>query len=239
MSAKTDFPVAVLQALQPWIKKKGESFKQIPPTNKEYLVKYVSTSYPILQFTIVKYAGVYTGNIHFLISRNPANRYSLNNEEATISNDQLGSHFKTWQELMESYNTLSSPFDTVEDSILKEYTEEFYSEFELLDDDADVKSYDLKTQILIDKIAETVIKQINTYQGDISEEDKEAIINDAEDLRATQTSSTKKEVASKVSKVLGRIRKVSFELLKDVLKDLAKEGIKALLKGDISQFLLP
>ncbi len=232
MQNKAKFPFIVLDALQPWFQYESKYFNRVFPTSDEFLVRYVSAIFPEFYFQITKVAAIENQGVVFQAVRCPGNATNTAAASSNVPSTALQGWFNIWFDLITSYEKLLSPYDKPEDSLVEDYTKEFFDEFELLDEDADSKPYDLKMQIVIDKIADTVIKQIGGYQGVISDDEKQTIITEAQELKNTQTSLPKKEAAKKSAKLLARIRKVSLELLKEVFKDLVKEGITSLLKGD-------
>lgn len=124
------------------------------------------------------------------------------------------------------------------DFILKQYQDEFVSEFQMVDEDSDTNSFDYEKQVFLDKYLEKVVLFLEEAKTTNNTPEIAEIIQDVEELRTNQTRLTKQIVIQRVSKIFAKVRKISLSLLSKVkeeaIKELVKEGVKAGIKAGIT-----
>ncbi|ERJ60452.1 hypothetical protein [Sphingobacterium paucimobilis] len=144
MRTKKDLPLAILKALKPFVNLKGDKFEVIAP---EDALLHVVDKEPDsnFQFVIEKYQ-YDSSNSRFacLITKCPKSSNDNGIQKNWINITSLTDEFNGWLKLLEEYDTTPSFFD---DPILKAFQEEYYSEFEIIDDEAETKPLNTK-QIL-------------------------------------------------------------------------------------------
>lgn len=136
-------------------------------------------------------------------------------------------YFNTWIKMIEDYNSVK--FNQEED-FLKIYEEEIFSDFIIIDDDAETKPFDNNQQIILYKFLESTVKLLeeqypnnNTIEG---------IIEEANSLKNEIPLLTKRIAFKRFSKVLAEIRKFNPITYRDIYDVAKKEVIKhLLLKG--------
>jgi hypothetical protein len=132
---------------------------------------------------------------------------------------------------LESWINVIQSFDVTphfsNNPILENYIEENYQEYEILDDDADIVSFDLSKQILIDNYLEKVITYFISYE-EKNDENLEELKAVAVELRNTLTQSTKNQVVRKLSVLWAMAREKGIPILKEIFVELAKEVIIAI-----------
>lgn len=144
-----------------------------------------------------------------------------------IDKDQIFKHLLDWIKILKDYNSVS--FNQEED-FFKIYEEEIFSNFEIIDDDAEVKPFDNNQQVILYKFLEATATYLEKEypNNDIVRE----IIEDANSLRNDIPLLTKRIASKRFSKVLARVRKFNPITFKDVYDVAKKEVIKyLLLKG--------
>ena len=159
----------------------------------------------------------------FYVEHNPENTVSLKKRSLSTVPDSVLKTLKAWTGWIREYNKASlSP----EDKILNEYENEFFQNFELLDEDADTHPFELKKQIIIHNYLLQVIQ--------ILEKDKKnntVLISEANELKEQIPSLTKRKTVKKLSRFFANVRKKSLVLLKEILVEAKKELYKRAIKG--------
>lgn len=164
-----------------------------------------------------------TNQIVYFCNYKPSNDSNFNGQEGVFDFKSIKVSFDNWINLMrelEKYrNILSEPF-------LKEYTDEFFAEFEFIEEDDDNNHYEEQKQIdlynALDKL-ELYLK--NQEQSEIIEGVIKEIIDLKENIQNISKGATKKRVA----KIFAKIKKGGIKLFKDVVEVGYKEIIKAAL----------
>ena len=175
-------------------------------------------------------------DISYEFHYNPYNGVNLNSFSGKGIPKLILERLKGWTKLIRKYNEIQL---TPEDSILQEYEEEFYTHFEIVEDDADFKPFNLEQQILIDKVYDAVIVTL--------EEDPETnqdLIIEAKEIKDVISTSTKKEIVSRSSKLYAKIRRFTVPVLKKFASKLNEEmierGVDILVNklGDLMNLLI-
>ena len=154
---------------------------------------------------------------------NPQNGVSLVAKKAVVEAKTALTLLNNWTNLIRQYNEISL---TQEDRILKEYENEFYCNFEILDEDADSTPYNLEKQIMLSNYFTNVIKVLK-----YNETENEELIKEAELIKDNIPEMTKKETLKSISRFFAKVRKKSLPLIKEILeigkKELFKKAITA------------
>jgi hypothetical protein len=163
--------------------------------------------------------------ILFKADYNPTNSAVVATKKTITEEKSILTILEQWINLIRSYNKASW---TPEENILNEYEREFYDNFEILDEDADINPYELDKQIIIHNYFVNVIKVLK-----VNEEDNAELIKEAEEIKDNIPKMTKKATIKKISRFFANVRKKSLPLLKEVLelgrKEVFKRGIKFVL----------
>lgn len=155
---------------------------------------------------------------------NPDRRDSKSVFAGEANKNQIPEYFKRWIGIIQDYNSVN--FNQEED-FLKIYEEEIFSNFELIDDDAETKPFDNNQQIILYTFLETTVKHLeNQYPNNINVEE---IIDEANSLKDEIPLLTKRIAFKRFSKVLAEIRKFNPITYRDIYDVAKKEVIKHLL----------
>jgi len=137
--------------------------------------------------------------------------------------------FESWIELIKEYNSLKLSEDEL---FLDDYTKEFYEEFKILDDDADVAPFTTQQQIFIYKWLEQLSKELK--QSENSNEPKtEEIIEDIRIAQEGLPSMTKSNTMRIISRILAKIKTIGLKLIIDIFDVAKKEVLKKALYGGL------
>jgi hypothetical protein len=139
--------------------------------------------------------------------------------------------FQNWIDWLLVYeNTHLTP----EDELQKQYEEEFYSEFVILDENANKEPFSLEQQLFLDEYLRTSQeKLILLSDGKNNEEAKEIdqLIAEAESIRKVLTKESKNKIIKRLSKFWGKAKKTSIDVVKAVIVEIIAEFGKLILIG--------
>lgn len=228
-SIKT-LPVKVVEELQPFLQERSDYFIIANP-NESYLLKYLDVDNKSSFFFEITTYNIHNGAISFQIKHRPGSEVTINAEPFYIQASQVSAFLKKWESILKKYAVLQNPYNY--DPIVKQYEEEYYSDFEIIEDNADIHSFNEQQQLFIDKYLEHIIVKLEKAKAEYDNKDIEEIKKDVDELRNEQTKLTKRQVIKKLSHIWAKTRKLSIKLLKEITNEAIKETIKAMVKGQI------
>ena len=229
MNSKKKIPLSILEILEPLILKNTGKIKLINPDN--FLVKLIDTDSTSNFYLNIEQSKVEGGSVRVLIDRNPRNKDIVGNFQTWVEAKNLEQYFNDWVSFIEGYEKIKSIYD---DPIQRKYQEEFYSEFEILDEDAGYVSFNLDQQIWIDEYLDRIILALDKHMAQ-EDKDVEEIKIVAIQLKSDLTSLTKKVIIQKLSLIWSKARKHGLAILKEVYIEFRKELIKQLIQGQLQQ----
>ena len=144
MNLKKKIPLSILEILEPSILKNSGRIKLINPDN--FLMKFIDIDTTSNFYLNIEQSKV-EGSVRLLIDRKPRNKDIVGNFQTWVEAKNLEQYFNDWVSFIEGYEKIMSIYD---DPIEKKYQDEFYSEFEILEEDATYASFTLNQQIWID-----------------------------------------------------------------------------------------
>jgi hypothetical protein len=225
---KKKIPLIVLETLEKYVELKGEQFEVVNP--EKFLVKVVDKDKDSdFYFNIEDYK--MENGLKLLIDWKPANKESISNNRSWCEGKQLDGFFSNWVNLLKRYETVNSFFD---DPIIKSFAEEYYSEFEIIDEDADKKPFNTKQILLLDEHLESIEKSIDKFRTEKNANQLDSIKKDINELRDNLTIKSKKWIIKNISTIWAKITKQGTPFLKEFLseakKEIIKEGIKFMIE---------
>lgn len=228
---KKDFPLAVLEALKGFVHRRGETFEIINPDNM--LLKVIDNDEKSsFYFNIEGYEKQQTA-FKLLMDRKPKSNVNNGNYRTWIDVKDLENQFSLWLGLLDGYNNIESFFD---DPILKSFATEFYSEFEFIDDEAQINPLTVTQVLLLDKHLEYIELNIENLSTEKNKEQLNEIKKDVIELRENLIK-PKAWVGKKLSIIWGKIAKQGPKFIKEFLvegkKQLIIESVKSLLSQGV------
>lgn len=215
---KKDYPLAILQQLN--------HFKSIYPKEckvvklPDCLIRYedIDTESEFY-FEITSFA-FHNSDFVYSISYKPSSGNSLTRKDRVLNFSEVEKTLYNWGNLIKEFNEIEFFND---DPITEFYTKEFYDEYKILEDDADVKPFAIKQQILINSYLDSSIKLLDKYEKRNPDVDLSEPKNIAIKLKGNLTELTKNQVILKLSQFWALTRKKGLPILKEIFFELAKE----------------
>jgi len=158
---------------------------------------------------------------YFKIDYMPASSTSLDPNKANVSIGGAFDHLQNWLGLIEKYNNIAL---TPNELLINQYEDEFFSGFEIIDDDAESKSFDFPRQLLIQNFLQRTVEILNDDDSDNSD-----IIVEVNELKENIQNLTKKVIVRKLSRIFAIVRKKSLELCKKIVIEAGKELFKKVI----------
>jgi hypothetical protein len=224
MVKKKDIPLVVHEILEPFVLKKGKHFTI--DYNSNALLKFVDTEIGSdFYFEINKFEK----DVITIIIK-PFDKSTINGSSVEINSKNLGAYFNNWISILEQYQKVKTVFD---DPILKSFQEEYFSEFEILEDE---KEKPLKNNqiLLFDEYLENLFLGLEKHKTELNKTKIDEIQYEINSLQENLTSQNKIEIVEKFSKILAKIKKLGTNFLKEFItegkKQIVSKGIKFLIE---------
>lgn len=174
-----------------------------------------------LYFGIIKETSDSSGhNIHYsckpfdnALKGNHANFTKLNNFDTLLTR---------WLENIKFYEEES----ILNDPLIRGYQKEFYSDFKIVDDDADLTGFNYGQQLQLEAFFENIVENIDEIKDEKNAKFIEEIKEEIKSLQESVTSETKNGLMNKFSFLLAKTRKGSSKACQFILKEFTKEFIK-------------
>jgi ribonucleotide reductase beta subunit family protein with ferritin-like domain len=221
MRRKKDLPLTILKSLEEFVTLKGEKFEVVNPDN--HLLKIIDIDNDSdFSFIIEKYQK--QNNVfQLLMSRSPRSEHDNGVYQIWIKIEQLKPQFQSWVNLLDQFQSVNSFFD---DPILDSFKEEYYAEFEIVDEDAERKPLNTKQILLLDSHLEYIEEKIDNYKNEKNEEIVSEIKKEVVELRENLTSKSKKWVVNRLANIWAKLSKQGTKFIKDFVNQTKAEGIK-------------
>lgn len=225
---KKKHPLKVLELIEPYISKTGNYFESFPPN--DFLLKFIDKDQKSdFYFNVERYQAEI--HLQFLIDFAPTNEIMITNTKKWIRAESLDLYFRNWVKILEGYDKVKTVFD---DPIAEAYAEEYFTEFEIVDDDSEIKPFTTKQILLLDAHLENIQAGIEEYQTEENKIDIQQIKMDITGLRDNLSKKPKKWVVTHLCKIWGKIAKQGPKLIKEFLSEVKtqaiKEGVKFMIE---------
>ncbi len=161
---------------------------------------------------------------HFIVYLKPSSVIQYNGIEMQLVIEEVLSKLKHWVEIVNAYDEITW---TEEDNITKAYEEEFYAEYDIVDEDADIKPFSSEQQKGLNIFVNQLLENLEAKKDEYPVED---IIEDVKAIKKDLPTSTKKKIIKSFAKAFAKMKKLGVEafedLVKDGMKDIMKEAVK-------------
>jgi hypothetical protein len=160
------------------------------------------------------------------ITKKPRGTNSLEEYSSNIQISEINKNFENWIALLARYNEIVL---SKEEMFAKDEEKQFYDEFEIIEEDDDIKALPVNSQFQVYMLLEQLQARLeNKAAGNPEVKD---IIDEAETLKLDIQNLPKSVVARKIAKIKVKIKKVGIKFFLDVVDVTYKEAIKFALKG--------
>jgi len=160
-----------------------------------------------------------------IIDYKPCNTNTVINRTESIEPKNIHLFFKQWIELLQKYQTVKSFYD---DPIAEAYAEEYYSEFEILEEPD--KPFKTNQILFLDEYLEKIQENIEKHATEKNNAAIQEIKNDVITLRENLTSHSKAWVAKNLSKIWGKLAKQGTKFIKEFMTEAKKQVIENSVK---------
>ena len=220
---KKETPLILLKSLEKFVNLKGKQFEVID--SESFLLKVIEKDdEPVFYFNIEKYER----QNGFLVSRKPNSETNQGEFRTWIPTVQLESDFEKWLNLMTQYETTHSFYD---DPIVKAFSDEYFADFEIIDDDADFVPFTTKQILILDRYLEYIEENIDNYKSEENEKVIESVKQDISSLRKNLTAKSKSFIVRSLSNIWGKLTKLGTRFIADFTSETKREIVKRSVKG--------
>jgi len=231
---KHDFPLLVLEDIKPFIKRLRSQIKEnghlfMVERTEDYIIKLRSKEKWEYKFEVTRFDISQDDDVTYPFSMNPSNeRGDPIYSEATDGKGLIVA-IDRWVDILKVYESLSLED---EDELLLQYEQEFYQEFEFVDDPNHPIGFNPEQLDFLYAFLTTLEKDLKSTEF---KDETMSIVADTLELRDNIQGMTKKQFAKQFSILLAKIKKVGMKLLYDTFDVAKKELIKKALYGGISK----
>lgn len=217
---KKKLPIDLLKILEPYISKNNVVFKI--DNNSNSLIKFIDIDENSdFYFELTKLEeSIIDLNIK------PASSTNANELNSKVHRKTFETYFNNWVSLLEQYANINSFFD---DSILKSYQEEYFSEFEILDENKN-KPLENNKILLLDEYLENLKKGLEFHKTEDNKNKIEEIQQSIILLQDNLTNNTRQEIVEKIAKIFAKVKKLGTKYLKEFITEGSKQLISSSIK---------
>ena len=156
----------------------------------------------------------------------PHSEETLSPLETNVSLSNFRAHFTKWKNLLIESNKESPFFD---DEFEKTYFEEIAPQFEIVEEDANIKPFSIEQQKMITAFLNKAEKVIKQRKDD--SKDSKSTIELIGKTKSEITKSTKKQVIKNIKTIIAKGFKIGLQVGEKLLIEFSTELAKKLLLG--------
>ena len=227
---KKDFPLAILKALEKFVHLKGEKFTISP--SKEFLVEIMDSDDESNFHLIIEKHEFKKEGLYILLNTKPTDENNIALTRKWIKIESLATEFENWMAILDEYRNTHSFFD---DPIIKSFSDGYYAEFEIIDENSEIEPLNPKQILFLDKHLENIEQNITKHETESNKKELDEIKEDVIYLRENLTSKSKVWVIKKLSTIWAKLTKQGTTFLKEFLSEAKKQVIKESVKFLIEQ----
>lgn len=221
---KKKIPLQILKALEPLLKENSSMFEIVH--QDKYIIKIIDKDKNSDFYFIIE-SFIAHPNFTLVVNCKPASDFTTGISRKSVLADQIGKEFKNWLDILEGYEKVNSIFD---DPIIEAFASEYFSEFEIIDEDAGINPFNIKQILLLDDHLENIENNIEKHITTTNEIELKEILNEVIELRGNLTKKPKKWVIKRLSFVWAKISKQGPVFIKEFLSESSKLIIKESVK---------
>ena len=232
MIKKKDIPLNLIKAIDPIAQENLDIIKLKEEENTFYsFIEWDSNSDYFFKIFIngSKYIGNYSSP-NLVCEFKPTNEKILHKKMSQGATIDMATQFKDWINLIREINDTPSIHD---DNFAKYYSDFYYNEYKIVDDDANTAPFNPYQQDVIDAYLDSLTNAIEISDENVDEATKTELINEIKSIKAKLLITTKNQVMKSITKIYGKIYKVSKPFGKWVTQEAGKQLISKLIEYGI------
>lgn len=224
---KKDIPLTILNQMNEFKKGFPHLSKMVKADN--CLIRYEDKdSESDFFFQINSFTKGTSGEFIYSISYKPTSESVTEERNRSLNFTGVNNSLNAWGEILKKYE--HTDFFIDEDPIIASYTEEFFNEYKIVEEDADYKPFELRKQIIISAYLDKSIQYIDNIKDENTKLELHKAKEIATNLNQTITELTKNEVMLRLSRFWAETRKKGLPIFKEIFLELAKEVVKEIGK---------
>ena len=219
----------ILELFQPHINKNKDYVVEIK--NLEVIFHIIDKSEDSKFFFKVVRQEIQNSKIGYTVEFYPRNKQDVSIYKTWLQANQIPVIFDSWLDLIKAYNSIQTIHD---DPILMNNQKRFEKEFDIIDEDADISSFNLEQQIYLNNYIDFVKEKIlylkaNKPTQEISELND--LENEASLIQKNLTKESKKQIIKRLSKLWGKAQVIGLDVIKEIFVNVVADITKKLLTG--------
>lgn len=228
MITKKDIPVDLLKTIEPLAQNNLDIIQLKKEENTYYcFIETDSNSKNFFKIFVdgSKLIGNFDGTKH-TYEWKPASTSNAKHSLVQANLKVLEEQFQSWLQLIRDVHETPSVHD---DNFAKQYADFYYNEFKIYNEDAYTTPFNPNQQDLIEVYLLSLSYAIEQSDEKIPELTKQDLLNDIQVIKSTLTTRTKNQVMKDLTKVFGKLYKISKTLTKEIVTEAKKHLIKKLI----------
>lgn len=226
---KKRIPLELLELIQPL----ADSYSDIVQVVKDdtSLFKLVDTDpRSSCYFQVVRQENK-EGKAGYIIKYYPRSKSLVEEYSTWVVLDTIPSSLDRWYNIIKGYNSISTIHD---DPILKQYEDEFYNDFRIVEEDAKQMRFNFSQQLLLTGYLDKIEEYLEHDNTGIAIENKSELKDEINELKKSIGVDTKDGYIRKQAGLWAKFRKYSVKGCEFIIKEFSKEVIKEALKRGIN-----
>tara|TARA_R110002096_G_scaffold135456_2_gene287418 strand:- start:362669 stop:364168 length:1500 start_codon:yes stop_codon:yes gene_type:complete len=230
MNKKELTPLVVHKAIEPYVDKKDGLFKRV--SSDKDLIRFKGSSIDSNFFFHIKSHRKQGNQNLILLEYQPFTAESVESRASWVKSDQksIDTHFQIWFKLLSEFKSTKSVFD---DPIEKGFQEDYYSYFEIIEEEKD-KPLEPSSILPLYEHFEEIRLKLDEYKNEENTHEIENIQEEINDLNKNLTVSGRQEIANRICLVWAKLTKLGIKYIKEfvevsrkyVMKEAAKRAFR-------------
>lgn len=226
---KEKVPLAVLEALNPASNENLQYVSAHDDQGAILLIKDKSATSDFY-FKIIKKEKRNTG-LHFLVEFKPRTKENTDNQQKWLLLEATLKTLSNWLALVGAYYTTKTILD---DPLTQSYADQFYSQFDIVDEDANRIGFNLEQQLFLDEYLTNVRGKVaalkeGRHPSDVTK--LEEIEAEAAEIQANLTKENKRSIVRRLSRLWAKAQRVGLDVIKEIFVSVVSDLTKKLLTG--------
>ena len=160
----------------------------------------------------------------------PGSEIFMSSKSGGIDIEKVNTVLEKWIGLLERYKKVNTLFD---DTILNGFKDEFYTAFEIIEEDANIHAFNTDQILFLDsffgKMQERL--ELGEYTESGVPEMIQEVIDDIQETRDNLTYKPKRWVIEKLSIIAAKLSKEGVQFIKDFIQEAKKQIIPTIVKA--------